>query len=468
MEFSELKKLAVAAAKAERGTSTTFSFNGATEQYSAEEINKALSNEFKKLTGYIEGKGCSYRTYQENKNLIFDLIEQTITEVLPPRIEQNYMRFADVQRIGQGDKAKFRIKVTEAAKRRARTFVTRVGLAGRYETFILDGGEMEVQTGAIGSAARIGFEEFLDGRWQFSDFTSIILEQMDYFIYQEVGKALTAMLDNIPAVNKATVAGFDEDTMDELLAIADTYGKAAIYCTQEFANKMIPSAARISEKMKDTLWEKGWLLTYKGHEVIILEQSLVDETNREKVIDPAQAYIIPVGSEKPIKVVFEGQVHVREVTDNDDWSTDMQTYVKVGIGTIASLGQLNWICAYRNTDLKKQTRKVMPSDQDDPGTIDSGDYDNLTDAIDAVPEGGTLKLTDNVSVESLNINKDITIDLNGNTLVSNQCPNINIIRQGSGLTPLPFQVFLETKGEYNGKRRKIRSGSESSRTYCGL
>ena len=140
--------------------------------------------------------------------------------------------------------------------------------------------------------------------------------------------------------------------------IADTYGKAAIYCTQEFANQMIPSEARISERMKDTLWDKGWLLSYKGHEVIILEQSMTDETNMEKVVDPAQAYIIPVGSEKPIKVVFEGQTHVREVTDNDDWSTDMQTYTKVGIGTIASLGKLNWICAYRNSKLKKATRSA--------------------------------------------------------------------------------------------------------------
>lgn len=357
MEFSELKQLAVAAMKAERGTSTTFSFGTGSESYTDEQINKALADEFKTLTGYVEGKGCDYRTYEQNKNTIFALIEQTISEVLPPRIEQNYMRFADVQRVNQGDKAIFRLKVTEFAKRRARTFVTRVGLAGRYEVFMLDGAQMEVQTGAIGSAARIGFEEFLDGRWQFSDFTSIILEQMDYFIYNEVAKALAAMVNNIPSVNKATVAGFDEQTMDELLAIADTYGKAAIYCTQEFANQMIPSAARISEKMKDTLWEKGWLLSYKGHEVIILEQSLTDETNTEKVLDPALAYIIPVGSEKPIKVVFEGQTHVREITDNDDWSTDMQTYTKVGIGTVASLGQLNWICMYRNTNLTKQTRR---------------------------------------------------------------------------------------------------------------
>lgn len=357
MEFSELKKLAVAAAKAERGTSTSFSFNGATETYTADQINEALANEFKKLTGYTEGNGCDYRKYQENKNSIFALIEQTISEVLPPRVEQAYMQFADVQRVNQGDKAVFRLKVTEYAKRRARTFVTRVGLAGRYEVFMLDGGSMEVQTGAIGSAARIGFEEFLDGRWQFSDFTDIILEQMDYFIYQEVAKALAAMVQNIPAVNKATVAGFDETTMDELLAIADTYGKAAIYCTQEFANLMIPSNARISERMKDMLWDQGWLMSYKGHQVIIIEQSLTDETNKEKVIDPALAYIIPQGSEKPIKVVFEGQTHVREVTDNDDWSTDMQTYTKVGVGTVATLGKINWICVYRNTALSKKTRR---------------------------------------------------------------------------------------------------------------
>ena len=71
MEFSELKKLAVAAMKAERGTSTTFSFDGATETYSAEQVNEALANEFKALTGYVEGKGCDYRTYEQNKNTIF-------------------------------------------------------------------------------------------------------------------------------------------------------------------------------------------------------------------------------------------------------------------------------------------------------------------------------------------------------------------------------------------------------------
>lgn len=162
MEFNELRKLALAAARAEKNAPVAYSFGN--ETYSAEQVNEALATEFKNLMGYREGFGVNMYEYERNKQTIFELISDTINEVLPPRIEQNYMRFAEVKRIPQGDKAVFRLRVTEASKRRARTFVTRVGLAGRYEVFMLDGASLEVKTGAIGAAARIGFEEFLDGR----------------------------------------------------------------------------------------------------------------------------------------------------------------------------------------------------------------------------------------------------------------------------------------------------------------
>ena len=41
--------------------------------------------------------------------------------------------------------------------------------------------------------------------------------------------------------------------------------------------------------MKDQKWNNGYLANYKGHNVIVLNQSLVDETNTTKVIDPAYA-----------------------------------------------------------------------------------------------------------------------------------------------------------------------------------
>ena len=362
MDFKNLKALAVAAMKADSNAPVAYSCNieGKNTTFSSAELNDLLRDEFNKLTGYTEGAGIDYADYRENKNTIFRLIEQTIDEVLPSRVEKQYMDFADVVTIAQGDKAIFKVKVTEASKRRAKTFVTRAGLAGRYETFMLDGAQLEIQTGAIGAACRIGFEEFLDGRWEFSEFTSLMLEALDEFIYVEVAKALAAMVDQLPAANKASVAGFDEATMDELLAIVDSYGKATIYCTQEFANKMIPSDARMSDQMKNTLWTNGWLGNYKGHQVIIMEQSILwgtEEPNTTKVIDPSKAYLIPAGSQKPIKVVFEGQTHVREINNQlDDWSSEIQTYTKVGVGAVATLGDYVWIGSYENTDLKLATR----------------------------------------------------------------------------------------------------------------
>lgn len=352
MEYKDLRALALVAARADKNAPVAYSFvqDGKTENYSLADVNNAISAEFNRLMDGFNGNRAA--AYRENKNLIFRLIEETIDDVLPAKVEQAYMAFADTRVVAQGDKAIFRQRITEASKKRAKGFVTKVGLAGRYETFMLDGKGIEVQTDAIGAAARIGFEELLDGRFQFSDFTNIIIEGMDEYIYREIAKALESAVAALPTVNKAEVAGFDEATMDELLAIADSYGKSTIYCTFEFAATMKPAEGWASSEIKTELWRKGWLGDYKGHTVVILPQSMEDETNQTKVIDPAQAYIIPTGTEKPVKLVFEGSTQVREVVDNDDWSRDIQTYLKFGVATFLN----HWMCSYRNTNLKKASR----------------------------------------------------------------------------------------------------------------
>lgn len=345
-DFVELAKLTLTA---DKKAPTAYSFGE--ENYTAEQLEEALRNEFKLLAPDM-------MSFEENKAKVFRLIAETIDEVLPRRIEDLYMQFADVRQVAQGDKAIYTQRITEFAKKRAKSFVTRVGLAGRYEVFILDGQSYEVQTGAIGGAARIGYEEYLDGRYTFADFTTLLMEGMDEYIYREVAKSMAAVVDNLPAVQKYSGAGFDEEVMDELLVIADSYdpaGRATIYCTLEFASKMIPAEGWVSNGMKDQMWAMGYLGDYKGHPVVILPQSMEDETNQTKAIDPSYAYIIPAGKEKPVKVVFEGQTQVRTVptAQNDDWSTDLQCYRKVGVLTIAP----NWMCVYQNTDLGMETRK---------------------------------------------------------------------------------------------------------------
>jgi hypothetical protein len=342
LNLNDLKKLAKATLSK---TPLTYSVNGKEETYTADAANEALRTALAPLTK-------DYYTFKRNENTIFELISSTIDEILPARVMKQYEQFADTITVPQGDKPVFNIRITEAARKRAKAFVTSVGLAGRYETVMLEGRQLTVNTSAYGYAIRLGFEEFLDGRYSFADFTEIMIEGLDDAIYAEIAKALDTAIDTLPAVNKASHNGFDEKEFDKLLGISDSYGNgnSTIYCTREFASTMIPhDAAWASDSIKDDLFRRGFLGTYKGHNVVILQQSVEDIDNKVKAIDPAKAYIIASVGEKPVKISFEGQTAVRTVEDNDDWSRDMQTYKKVGVAVLSNPS----ICQFTNTELKK-------------------------------------------------------------------------------------------------------------------
>lgn len=285
MEFKDLLKLAKIASTAK--PSTSYSFEGG-ESFTGKEINETLRNEFKNMI--CDNKGnINYHKYEQNKHTIFSLVEETIDDILPQRVLEEYGMFAEITTVAQGDKAIFRQKVSAASRRRAKQFITKVGLAGVYEVFKLDGRSYEIPTTAFGGAAQVSIEEFLDGRVDFNTLVEIVMEGLDEAIYKEIEKALIGAVDSLKENNKYAGAGFNETAMDRLISVADSYGKSTIYCTYEFAATMVPSEGWISDAMKDQKWNNGYLANYKGHNVIVLNQSLVDETNAEKVIDPAYA-----------------------------------------------------------------------------------------------------------------------------------------------------------------------------------
>ena len=99
MEYNDLLSLARIALNADPSAPTAYSFGE--EKYTLDQVNEALATEFRRLAG-------TYSDYRENKNTIFRLIEQTIDEVLPARVEAQYAQFAEVRTVANGDKAVFR------------------------------------------------------------------------------------------------------------------------------------------------------------------------------------------------------------------------------------------------------------------------------------------------------------------------------------------------------------------------
>ena len=335
-DLVQLTKIAISASP-----SAQYSYSFGEEKFSYEDLNETLRKELREIAG-------TYSLYRENKNLIFSLIEETIDDVLPRKVLEQYGQFAEVKTFNQGDRAVFTQRITTAAKRRAKQFITKVGLAGIYEVFKLDGKSYEIQTSAYGGAAQIGFEEFLDGRVDIADVYEIIMEGLDECVYLEIERALKGAVTGLQEANKHTEGGFTPSEMDKLLSVADSYGQSTIYCTYEFAATMIPAEGWASNTMKDQIWNNGYLANYKGHNVVVLNQSYEDETNSKKVIDPSYAWIIPGGADKPVKIAFEGQAIVREF-ENRDYSREIQVYKKMGVGAIIT----NNICVYQNTSLTR-------------------------------------------------------------------------------------------------------------------
>lgn len=345
LDMINLVALAKATAKADKNSPVAYSFNGTNYSYS--QLDDTLRKEMNELVG-------TPALYRENKNLLFGLIEETISEVLPVKVADIYAGFAEVKNLAQGDKPIFRRKIN-SAKTRAKQFITRVGLAGRYEVFKLGGSEsFEIKTSAVGGAAQIGIEEFLDGRVDFAELVEIVMDGIEEVIQLEVGEAMKASINQLPAANQHAQSGFNATEFDRLLAIADSYGKATIYCDSRFAATIMPENIQMmSDDMKNTLWEKGYFTSYKNHRVVILPNGLKDEQNNSLIYDPSYAWIIPAGANsKPAYIAIEGATLTKEV-ENDDWSRDIQVYKKVGVGVMLT----NDICVYRNTALTADLTK---------------------------------------------------------------------------------------------------------------
>ena len=342
LEMNQLKALAKAAAEANRSAATCYSVNG--ENLSVSAINDTLRDQFNEIAG-------TYNLYRENKTKVYSLVETLLDDILPTKVLQRYADFAETQTFAQGTKPVF---IRKTGKMRAKQFITKVGLAGRYEVFALGEKSFEVATSAIGGAAAIGFEEFLDGRVDWAELVNIVLEGMDELILREIAKALMSSIEQLPAANRVSAAGFDEAGMDRLISVVSAYGTPVIYCTREFAVKMVPKEGWVSDAIRDQMWNNGFLATYKGVRVVILPQSFEDETNATKVINPGYAWVMPTGSsEKPVKIAFEGSAHMREV-ENDDWSREMQVYQKVGVGVMFT----NNMASYVDTDLSTKMNTI--------------------------------------------------------------------------------------------------------------
>ena len=116
--------------------------------YSAELVGKSFLEELKKEVS-------DYDSYRRHSLDVYELLQDIFNAVLPKKVDDRYNFLAEVMFLQHGQKQTFKRKLGRA---RAKTFITKVGLGGVFETFRLDSDTFEVPVHAIGGAATIDFE----------------------------------------------------------------------------------------------------------------------------------------------------------------------------------------------------------------------------------------------------------------------------------------------------------------------
>ena len=335
MTLQELRELAVHAAK---GT--------APSEYTINQVDAALADGFKELAS-------SVNQFMKNRYDIYEIVIQAVDEIVPNKVVDALGIFAEIQQVGQGQKALFKKKV---GRDRAKKFLTQVGLSGVYETFRLDTTTFEVSAHAIGGAASIDFERLLDGAENLGEYVEILTEAQVEAVYQEVQKALHAARNHMKSTNYVSENKFKSDEMFKLVSVVKAYGSGAvIFAPPEFVGAMGPDAiVPVGANYQgiyhpqdiDAIHNQGYINIFRGTPIVQIPQSFVDQNNVETWIDPQIAYVLPTGGERVVKVVFEGNTQVYDWV-NTDQSMEIHTYRKLGT---AILTYHNW-GIYQNTGI---------------------------------------------------------------------------------------------------------------------
>ena len=339
--IKELRDLAVHAVK-----------RTAPENYTVENIDSAFAGALNEIAGSIN-------KFNKSKYDIFEIMIEQIDSAVPNKVIDALSVFADVQQVGQNQKAVFKRRV---GKNRARKFLTQVGVSGVYETFRLDNTSFTVEPKAVGGAVTIDFERMLDGAESLPDVLQVVQEGLVDAVYNEVQKALiaAASVTSAPAANRVIDSSFNAAHMVNLINIAKAYGgSAVIWAPPEFISAMGPDAivpgtsnyaGVYSPDDIESIHMNGKIRIFRGTPVVEIPQSYTDDSNTTTWINPQYAYILPTGGEKVVKVVLEGATQMWDRI-NADQSIEINAYKKLGV---AILAYNNW-CIYRNTGISDTT-----------------------------------------------------------------------------------------------------------------
>lgn len=314
------------------------------ENFSIQDTEEATINEILELYNL---KDASSREIKRRQPEVFALIEEVVEELQPAKITDILGPLVEVKNFARDAEPLFVIK--NLGKRRAKLGIVEGARGGIYKARRLDNKSLTLKTTVQTVGVIQSLEDILLGRTSITELIMAINEGFAEKIYIEAVKALRTAKTTAPAANIKTGNGFVQADIDSLVAIAKSYGNAAIVGFR-------PALAKISNV---TNWtsanpnvdamdvkeyrENGIVTVYKGVPVMELPNYFTDNNNAKKVFKEGDIFILPI-NEAPIKVALKGEL-TSVVNALPAGGEEQQYHRMVGVGLMLA----NNVCVYTDS-----------------------------------------------------------------------------------------------------------------------
>ena len=322
------------------------------EGISAKEANEKIVSMFKQAIGVNEKSTKSEirKAIRRNQQVLFDLIEEIVPNLLQTGWQDNpfFNEYVETRNIEIGDKNVF---YTEDE-----TILTVSKVSGNH--WDLDrqrlgkGASFSVETSWYGIAVYSEYERLLTGAEDFATFVTKLYEAVDRFVNESIYQAMLSAAAQLPggatgsgqwvkngALTSAEKAVFMQLIEDVQMA---TGMDVVIMGTKSALSRLegMQDIDWVSEDMKVQRNTTGRIGYFEGIRLVELKQGFRLNDTTQYLVDDKQLFIMPVGDNRFIKVVNEGQPEMRQVNDNtvnQDMTYDYRYMFKMGVAVMVNL-----------------------------------------------------------------------------------------------------------------------------------
>lgn len=311
------------------------------------EANAKITAMFKKIIGCDENssKAEVRKAIRKNQQVLFDLIEEVVPNLLQSGWQDNpfFNEFVETRNIDIGDQNVF---YTEDD-----TILTVSKVSGNH--WDLDrqrlgkGTTFSVATSWYGIAVYSEYEKLLTGLEDFATFVTKLYEAVDRFVNESIYEAFVSAASELPggaggAGQWVKTGDLGDATKDAFMTLIEDVQMATgmdvvIMGTKAALSKLegMQKIDWVSDEMKQERYTTGRLGYFEGIRLVEIKQGFKLNDTTHRLVDDKQLFIMPVGDNKFVKVVNEGQPEMRQVQDNttnQDFTYDCRYMFKLGVG----------------------------------------------------------------------------------------------------------------------------------------